>query len=85
LWAEPWTAPATNVQLLVTFTPTAITRTLNEIGNIHLTRGDVVPMIEAFQEASRIFLQAGLTTTSVAVSGELYHFGITCPNAAPAA
>mmetsp|Transcript_65852 Transcript_65852/g.73474 ORF Transcript_65852/g.73474 Transcript_65852/m.73474 type:complete len:221 (-) Transcript_65852:2929-3591(-) len=65
--------------------PAAIARTLNEIGNIHLTRGDVVPMMEAFQEASRIFLQAGLTTTSVAVSGELYHFGITCPNAAPAA
>ena len=63
----------------------AIARTLNEIGNIHLARGDVVEMMEAFQEASRIFLQAGLTTTSAAVSGEMYHFGITCPNAAPAA
>ena len=58
---------------------------LNEIGNIHLARGDVVPMMDAFQEASGIFCQAGLTTAGVAVSGELYHFGITFPNAAPAA
>merc|ERR1712176_1079922 len=65
--------------------PAAIARTINEIGNIHLARGDVVPMMEAFGEASRIFRQAGLNPESVAVSGELYHFGITCPNAAPAA
>ena len=65
--------------------PAAIARTLNEIGNIHLARGDVVLMMEAFEEASRIFRQAGLSPQSVAVSGALYHFGITCPNAAPAA
>ena len=65
--------------------PAAIARTLNEIGNIHLARGDVVPMMEAFVEASRVFRQTGLSPQSVAVSGELYHFGITCPNAAPAA
>merc|ERR1712078_154738 len=65
--------------------PAAIARTMNEIGNIHLARGDVVPMMEAFGEATRIFQQAGLSPESVAVSGELYHFGITCPNAAPAA
>ena len=62
-----------------------IAKMLNEIGNIHLARGDVVLMMEAFGEASRIFRQAGLSPESVAVSGELYHFGITCPNAAPAA
>ena len=65
--------------------PAAIARTINEIGNIHLIQGDVVLMMEAFGEALRIFQQAGLTSESVAVSGELYHFGITCPNAAPAA
>jgi hypothetical protein len=65
--------------------PAAVARTLNEIGNIHLARGDVVPMMEAFEEAARIFRSAGLSPQSVSVSGQLYHFGISCPSAAPAA
>lgn len=65
--------------------PEAIARIMNEIGNIYLDRGDVVPMMEAFGEASRIFLQAGFSPENVAVSRDLYHFRITCPNAAPAA
>jgi tetratricopeptide (TPR) repeat protein len=65
--------------------PAALARTINEIGNIHFARGDVVPMMEAFVEASRICRQAGLSSEGVTVSGELYHFGITCPNAAPVA
>ena len=65
--------------------PATVARTLNEIGNIHLARGDVIPMMEAFNEAARIFRRAGLSPQSVAVSGQLYAFGISCPSAAPAA
>jgi tetratricopeptide (TPR) repeat protein len=65
--------------------PATIARTLNEIGNIHLTRGDVIPMMEAFNEASRIYRSAGLSANNVTVSGQLYAFDISCPEAAPAA
>ena len=65
--------------------PATIARTLNEIGNIHLSRGDVIPMMEAFNEASRIYRSAGLSAHNVNVSGQLYAFDISCPEAAPAA
>ena len=65
--------------------PATLARTLNEIGNIQLARGDVIPMMEAFNEAARIFRRAGLSPNSVAVSGQLYAFDIACPSAAPAA
>ena len=65
--------------------PATIARTLNEIGNIHLSRGDVIPMMEAFNEASRIFRSAGLSAHNVNISGQLYAFDISCPEAAPAA
>ena len=65
--------------------PATVARTLNEIGNIHLVRGDVIPMMEAFNEAARIFRRSGLSPNSVMVSGQLYAFDISCPSAAPAA
>ena len=65
--------------------PATLARTLNEIGNIHLARGDAAPMMDAFNEAARIFLRAGLSPQSVAVSGQLYAFSVACPSAAPAA
>jgi tetratricopeptide (TPR) repeat protein len=65
--------------------PATVARTLNEIGNIHLARGDVIPMMEAFNEAARIFRRTGLSPQSVAVSGQLYAFDVSCPSAAPAA
>ena len=65
--------------------PATIARTLNEIGNIYLSRGDVIPMMEAFNEASRIYRSAGLSANNVTVSGQLYAFDISCPEAAPAA
>ena len=65
--------------------PATVARTLNEIGNIHLARGDVIPMMEAFNEAARIFRDSGLSANSLSVSGQLYAFDISCPEAAPAA
>lgn len=63
----------------------AMARALNEIGNIHLARGDVVPMMAALNEASRLYRQAGLSPTNVVVSGHLYALEFSCPEAAPAA
>mmetsp|Transcript_4565 Transcript_4565/g.10310 ORF Transcript_4565/g.10310 Transcript_4565/m.10310 type:complete len:303 (+) Transcript_4565:2439-3347(+) len=63
----------------------AMARALNEIGNIHLARSEVVPMMEAFNEASRMYRAAGLNPNNVAVSGHLYALEIACPEAAPAA
>jgi len=63
----------------------AMARALNEIGNIHLSRGDVVPMMAAFNEASRMYRAAGLNPSNVAVSGHLYALEVSCPGAAPAA
>ncbi|KAL7472768.1 hypothetical protein ACHAXS_013163 [Conticribra weissflogii] len=65
--------------------PAAMARTLNEIGNIHLARGDVVPMMDAFNEASRLYRTAGLSPNNVVVSGHLYALEFSCPEAAPAA
>lgn len=63
----------------------AMARALNEIGNIHLARGEVVPMMEAFNEASRLYRAAGLSPNNVVVSGHLYALEFSCPEAAPAA
>jgi tetratricopeptide (TPR) repeat protein len=66
--------------------PATIARTWNEIGNIHLLRGDIVPMMEALSEAARIFRRTGLSQSSLAVAHQqLYAFDISCPSAAPAA
>ena len=62
-----------------------IAKMLNEIGNIHLAQGNVIPMMEALNEASRIYRNAGLSPSSLTVDGQLYNFDIPCPNAAPAA
>jgi len=65
--------------------PAAMARALNEIGNLHLARGDVVPMMQAFNEASRLYRTAGLSPNNVIVSGALYALEVSCPAAAPAA
>eukprot|EP00567_Pseudictyota_dubia_P013146 CAMPEP_0197438564 /NCGR_PEP_ID=MMETSP1175-20131217/5519_1 /TAXON_ID=1003142 /ORGANISM="Triceratium dubium, Strain CCMP147" /LENGTH=1029 /DNA_ID=CAMNT_0042968315 /DNA_START=540 /DNA_END=3629 /DNA_ORIENTATION=- len=65
--------------------PATLARTLNEIGNIQLARGEVIPMMEAFNEAARIYRRAGLSPNNLIVSGQLYAFDISCPEAAPAA
>lgn len=63
----------------------AMARALNEIGNIHLALGNVVEMMEAFNEASRLYRAAGLSPHNVVVSEHLYALEISCPEAAPAA
>lgn len=63
----------------------AMARALNEIGNIHLALGNVVEMMEAFNEASRLYRTAGLSSHNVVVSEHLYALEISCPEAAPAA
>jgi tetratricopeptide (TPR) repeat protein len=65
--------------------PAVVARTLNEIGNIHLAKGNVIPMMKAFVEAARIFRAAGLSLQSVSVDGQLYRFSLSCPTVAPAA
>ncbi|KAL7486343.1 hypothetical protein ACHAW6_015561 [Cyclotella cf. meneghiniana] len=65
--------------------PATMARTLTEIGNIHLAQGDVVPMMDAFNEASRLYRAAGLSPQNVVVSGHLYALEISFPEAAPAA
>ena len=63
----------------------AMARALNEIGNIHLALENVVEMMEAFNEASRLYRTAGLSSHNVVVSEHLYALEISCPEAAPAA
>jgi len=60
-------------------------RVLSEIGNIHLFRGDVMPMMEAFNESSRLYREAGLDPNNVVVSEHLYALDCSCTEAAAAA
>jgi|EP00956_Cyclotella_meneghiniana_P042567 tetratricopeptide (TPR) repeat protein len=64
----------------------AMARTLTEIGNIHLTNNDVVPMMDAFNEASRLYRIAGLSPQNIVISGQhAYAIEFSFPEAAPAA
>jgi tetratricopeptide (TPR) repeat protein len=66
--------------------PAAMARTLTEIGNIHLVNGDVVPMMDAFNEASRLYRSAGLSPHNIVISGQhAYAIDFSSPEAAPAA
>ncbi|KAL9190315.1 hypothetical protein ACHAXT_007526 [Thalassiosira profunda] len=65
--------------------PAAQARALNEIGNIHLARGESGPMMEAFNEASRLYEEAGLSPNNVVVSGRVYAWEDSFPEHAPAA
>ena len=65
--------------------PTAIAKTLNEIGNIYLARGDARLMMEAFVESARIFQRSGLSASEVRVSPMLKLYAASFDNAAPAA
>jgi len=60
-------------------------RIFNEIGNIHLSRGDVIPMMEAFNESSRLYREAGLNPNNVVVSEHLYALECSFSEAAAAA
>ena len=64
----------------------SMARTLNEIGNIYLARGDAGSMMEAFNEASRLYRRAGLNPNNVVVNGgHLFPLDFPLPEAAPAA
>ncbi len=64
----------------------SIARTLNEIGNIHLLRGDTASMMEALNEASRLYRQAGLNPGNVVVNDEQsFVMDFPFPEGAPAA
>lgn len=63
----------------------SMARTLNEIGNIYLARGDTRSMMEALNEASRLFRQAGLSPNNVVVNGGHLFALDLLPEAAPAA
>jgi tetratricopeptide (TPR) repeat protein len=66
--------------------PAAMARTLTEIGNIHLALGNVVPMMDAFNEASRLYRSAGLSPHNIVISGQhAYAIDFSFPEAAPAA
>lgn len=64
----------------------SMARTLNEIGNIYLARGDTRSMMEALNEASRMYRNIGLNPNNVVVNGShLFALDIALPEAAPAA
>jgi tetratricopeptide (TPR) repeat protein len=65
--------------------PAAMARTLTEIGNIHLAHGDTADMMNAFNEASRLYRMAGLSPNNVVVSGHLFALELSCGCHAPAA
>jgi len=65
--------------------PLTIARTLSAIGNIYLSQGNVVPMMEAFIEAGRIYQASDMNPSNVSVNRNMYAFHISCPLGAPAA
>ena len=65
--------------------PLTIARTLTEIGNIHLSRGQRTLMMEAFNEAARIYQSSSMSPHHVAVARRLYAIDLVCPRGAPAA
>ncbi len=58
-------------------------RALNEIVNIHLTRGNIVPMMRALNKAIQLYRAAGLSLTNMVVSGVLYVLDLLCLEAVP--
>jgi tetratricopeptide (TPR) repeat protein len=62
-----------------------VARTLTEIGNIHLSRGQRVEMMNAFNEAARIYQCCSMSPRDVAVATNLYAIDLVCPRGAPAA
>lgn len=64
---------------------TSLARVLVEIGNIHLSRGNLEPMMEAFGEASRILGRPEIGSSTLSISERLYAFDMACPKAAAAA
>lgn len=66
--------------------PKTIARILNEIGNIHITLGNLEKMMNAFIGAARSLQEAGLFhPDSLSLPGQLYAFGAACPDSAAAA
>jgi len=65
--------------------PLTMARTLTEIGNINLAQGSTVPMMEAFNEAARIYQAHSMSPSNVTVSKHLYAIDLACPRGAPAA
>ena len=66
--------------------PATMARTLCEMGNIHLAEGNVAEMMDAFNEASRLYRSAGLSPHNIVISGQhAYAIDFSFPEAAPAA
>lgn len=60
-------------------------RVLNNIAHLNLLLGNVVEMMDAANEAHRLFVERKLTAGSVAIFGEVYPLGILPMHYAPAA
>ena len=65
--------------------PITIARTLTEIGNIHLSKGETSLMMETFVEAGRIYQSSSLGPDNVIVEGHQYPFEVVFPKTASAA
>jgi hypothetical protein len=61
-------------------------RTLNEIGNIQMQRGNVKELMDNYTQAARIYRKAGMPDDHLVVFGtDLFRFEIVQPDAAGAA
>jgi len=61
-------------------------RTLNEIGNIELQRGNITNMMRCYEEALRIYRKAGVSDDQLVIFGmKLWRFEEVQPRAAGAA
>ena len=65
--------------------PLTVARTLQEIGNIQLYKGNTEEMMNVFVEAARIYQSSSMSPDNVIVESYLYAIDLSCPRAAPAA
>lgn len=72
-------------KVMMTVEPLTIARTLQEIGNIHLCRGNTAAMMDAFVEAARIYQESSVSPYDLIVAKHLYALDLSCPRGAPAA
>ena len=63
-----------------------LAQTWNQIGNLHLQRGEVEQMMNAFTESLRILRATGKSESDLAISGyNFYGLSKLCPECAPIA
>ncbi len=65
--------------------PLTIARTLTAIGNIYLVRGETSLMMEAFNEAARIYQASNMSPSNVFVQKSMFAINLTCHMGAAAA